>query len=176
MPVATRALRSIAPEFRARASSTTTPSQHSLAMASSSSSERYSLPDQVARFARAKQENNIRYLDITAVYDPSFLQGKRVAITGANRGLGLALATEVTAAGAKLVAIVRSTSPELDALQPTELIRGMDATDDKETAQLFEKIQGGPIDIVRTGSCLYYGSMDQPYQMGSEFILVVDMR
>jgi NADPH:quinone reductase-like Zn-dependent oxidoreductase len=115
-----------------------------------SMSERFSLADQVARFARAKKENNLRYLDITTVYDPSYLKGKRVAITGANRGLGLALATEVSEAGAQLIAIVRSSSKELDALNPVEVITGVDATNDKDTISLFEKITGGPIDIVRS--------------------------
>jgi hypothetical protein len=115
-----------------------------------SMSERYSLADQVARFARAKKENNLRYLDITTVYDPSYLKGKRVAITGANRGLGLALATEVSEAGAQLIAIVRSSSKELDALNPVEVITGVDATNNKDTIGLCEKITGGPIDIVRS--------------------------
>jgi D-arabinose 1-dehydrogenase-like Zn-dependent alcohol dehydrogenase len=109
---------------------------------------RYSLADQVARFARAKKENNQRYLDITTVYDPSYLKGKRVAITGCNRGLGLALAEEVTQAGAKLVAITRSSSDELQALQPAELITGVDVTNDASTAKLNEQVKGGPIDIV----------------------------
>lgn len=106
------------------------------------------MADQEARFGRAKKENNQRFLDITTVYDPSFLKGKRVAITGANRGLGLALATEVTEAGAELIAIVRATSDELEALKPAEVISDVDVTDDKETAKLSEKVKGGPIDIV----------------------------
>jgi hypothetical protein len=111
--------------------------------------QRYSLADQEARFTKAKDENNQRFLDITSVYDPSYLKGKRVAITGANRGLGLALATEVTNAGAQLIAIVRSSSPELDALQPTEIITGIDATSDDGTKDLYTKIEGGqPIDIL----------------------------
>jgi NADPH:quinone reductase-like Zn-dependent oxidoreductase len=91
-----------------------------------SDSDRYSLPDQVARFAKAKAENNERYLDITTVYDPSFLKGKRVAVTGANRGIGLQLATELTEAGAQVIAIVRSTSEGLEALKPAELVKGID--------------------------------------------------
>ena len=48
----------------------------------------YSLADQVARFARATEEKNARYLDITTVYDGSSLKGKRVLITGGEMGLG----------------------------------------------------------------------------------------
>jgi NAD(P)-dependent dehydrogenase (short-subunit alcohol dehydrogenase family) len=83
----------------------------------------------------------------------SYLKGLRVAVTGANRGktehrehrvvwiaastkrssqhrvihstgIGLDLATELTAQGAKVVAIVRSSSKELDALNPAEIIKG----------------------------------------------------
>jgi len=115
-----------------------------------SSEEKYSMADQEARFARAKKENNQRYLDITTVYDPSFLKGKRVAVTGCNRGLGLAIAKELTDVGADLVAIVRSTSAELDALKPAEYIKDVDVTDNKMCDKLSGMIKGGPIDIVST--------------------------
>jgi NADPH:quinone reductase-like Zn-dependent oxidoreductase len=118
------------------------------ASSSSTDSDRYTLADQVARFARAKKENNERYLNIESVYDPSFLKGLRVAVTGANRGIGLALATELTQAGAQVVALVRSTSQELQDLRPAEIIEGVDVQNDATTAQLSEKVTGGPIDIV----------------------------
>ena len=57
----------------------------------------FSIADQVARFERAKKEGNSRYLDIKSVYDGAYLKGKRVLLTGANRGLGLALAKEILA-------------------------------------------------------------------------------
>ena len=60
----------------------------------------FSIADQVARFERAKKEDNNRYLDIKSVYDGAYLKGKRVLLTGANRGLGLALAKEISAQGA----------------------------------------------------------------------------
>jgi NADPH:quinone reductase-like Zn-dependent oxidoreductase len=113
-----------------------------------SESSRYSNPNQVERFATAKKENIQRYLDITTVYDSSFLKGKRVAITGANRGIGLALAKEVTEAGAKLIAICRSSSEELEALKPSELVTGIDVRSDADCATIKDKISGGPIDIV----------------------------
>lgn len=112
------------------------------------SDDRYTIPDQPARFARAKKENNQRYLDITTVYDGSFLKGKRVAVTGANRGIGLALCTELAEQGAKVVAICRSTSDELEALKPDEVITEIDQTDDEVCTLLPKKVKGGPIDIV----------------------------
>ena len=50
---------------------------------------------QVQRFANAKTEKNARYLDISTVYDGSYLRGKRVLLTGGNKGLGLAIAKEL---------------------------------------------------------------------------------
>jgi len=113
-----------------------------------SSSSAFTIPDQPARFARAQKENNQRYLDITTVYDPSVLKNKRVAVTGANRGIGLALAKELTEVGANLVAIVRTSSDELDALNPAEVVTGIDVTSDEKCESLKSKISGGPIDIV----------------------------
>jgi NADPH:quinone reductase-like Zn-dependent oxidoreductase len=110
---------------------------------------RYSIADQQLRFANAKKQNNTRYLDITTVYDGSFLKGKRVAITGANRGLGLELSKVLAKEGAKIVAIVRKSSDELDALQPEEIISGIDVTNDETTKAIKEKLKGGPVDIVR---------------------------
>lgn len=132
------------------------PTFHNLATRASSylnmaEDRRYTIADQPARFARAKEENNMRYLDITTVYDPSFLKGKRVAVTGANRGIGLALAKELSEAGAELVALVRSSSPELDALKPSEVVTGVDVTSDEVCSKLKSNVKGGPIDIVSLG-------------------------
>lgn len=135
----------------------TQPAFHRTTLAmSSSSSDRYTIPDQPARFARAKTENNSRYLDITTVYDPSYLAGKRVAITGANRGIGLALAKELTAAGGKLVAICRSSSAELDALEPDEVVTGIDVTSDEACEGIVGKVKGGKIDILINNAGYFY--------------------
>lgn len=119
-------------------------------------SERYTIPDQPARFARAQSENNERYLNIESVYDPAYLKGKRVAITGANRGIGLALAKELVAQGGKLIAIVRSSSPELDALKPEEVVTGIDVTSDEACDTISGKISGGPIDILINNAGYFY--------------------
>lgn len=114
----------------------------------SEGSDRHSIADQQARFAKAKAENDTRYLDITSVYDPAYLKGKRVAVTGANRGIGLQLATELVAQGAKLIAINRSSSEEMEALNPEEVVLGVDVRDDEKCAAIASQIKGGPIDIV----------------------------
>merc|ERR1719231_1549208 len=74
----------------------------------------HSIADQVARFARAKREKNERYLDITTVYDPTEFAGKRVLVTGGNRGLGLDITRELVAAGAVVLVACRKSSAELD--------------------------------------------------------------
>jgi len=122
----------------------------------SSSSDRYTIPDQPARFARAKEEKNERYLDITTAYDPAYVKGKRVAVTGANRGIGLALSKELVAQGALLVAIVRKSSDELDALNPTEVVTGVDVTSDEACDTIASQIKGGPIDILVNNAGYFY--------------------
>ena len=125
-----------------------TSSRHRTASTMSSTDEKYSIADQKARFAKAKKENNQRYLDITSIYDGSFLKGQRVAVTGANRGVGLSLATELAEQGAKVVGLCRHSSKELDDVKPDEVVTGVDVTDDKLCEWLPDKIKGGPIDIV----------------------------
>lgn len=114
------------------------------------------MPDQPARFAKAKADQNQRFLDITSVYDPSYLSGLRVGLTGANRGIGLSLAKELTAQGAKVVAIVRKSSPELDALKPEEVITGIEATSDEACKGLAGKVKGGKVreEFTFSSSCL----------------------
>jgi len=123
------------------------------------SSERYTIADQPARFARAKKENNQRYLDINTVYDPSYLKGKRVAVTGANRGIGLAIAQELKVQGAKIIAICRSNSPMLEKLEPDEVILGVDVTNDESCKVL--KIEGGPIDILINNAGYFYDPVEK---------------
>merc|ERR1719410_806748 len=117
--------------------------QTSLLMSLSTSSEKYTIADQPARFARAQKENNERYLDIEKVYDPSYIKGKRVAVTGCNRGIGLALAEELKTQGAKIIALCRSTSPMLEKLEADEVVLGLDVTCDEECDKLASKIKGG---------------------------------
>lgn len=123
--------------------------------------EIYSMPDQPARFAKAKAENNERFLNIESVYDPAWIKGKRVGITGANRGIGLALATELTAVGAKVIAINRSDSAELQALKPEETITGVDVTSDTNCNTLGEKVKGGPLDVLINNAGYFYEPVEK---------------
>mmetsp|Transcript_20892 Transcript_20892/g.35409 ORF Transcript_20892/g.35409 Transcript_20892/m.35409 type:complete len:89 (+) Transcript_20892:72-338(+) len=42
----------------------------------------YTIPDQPLRFAKAKEANNPRVMDIDSIYKPEFVKGKTVLITG----------------------------------------------------------------------------------------------
>lgn len=143
--------------FTTKSSTAFNPKKSSLSM----SSERYTIADQPARFARAQSENNERYLDINSVYDPSYLKGKRVAVTGCNRGIGLALAEELKAQGAKIVALCRSSSPALEKLEPDETVLGLDVTSDKECEEVASKIKGGPIDILINNAGYFYEPVEK---------------
>ena len=42
----------------------------------------YTIADQPKRFAKAKETNNRRVLDIDAFYNPKYVEGKTVLVTG----------------------------------------------------------------------------------------------
>ena len=113
----------------------------------------FSIADQVARFERAKKEGNNRYLDIKSVYDGAYLKGKRVLLTGANRGLGLALAKEISAQGAELVSLVRSSSADLEALGG-QVIAGVDVLSEESVNKAMESL-ASPVDIVINNAGLF---------------------
>jgi len=121
---------------------------------------KYSIADQVARFAKAKEENNERYLDINTVYNGGDLSGRRVVVTGGNRGLGLAITKELVAIGATAIVICRSSSPELEALVGKwNVYSGVDVTDDEAVKKVAKKIKndGGDIDVVINNAGYFYG-------------------
>jgi len=121
----------------------------------------YSLPDQVARFARANKEKNARYLDITTVYDGSGLKDKKVLITGAEQGLGLELVKEILKNGGTCVQAGRTSSTDLDKIAAenpgkVQVINGIDVTSDtamdKMTSELKDKL-----DIIVNCAGYFYG-------------------
>lgn len=106
----------------------------------------YSLPDQVARFERAKAEKNERYLNIASVFDGSYLKGQRVLVVGANRGLGLCITKELVACGANVIATCRKDAGELPSLG-VEIIDNVEVQDEASTNSMAERISE-PIDVV----------------------------
>lgn len=121
--------------------------------------EEYSMPDQPARFAKGKEENNERMLNIEKIYDPSYLSGKTVLVTGGNRGIGLALVKELLQQKAKVIATCRDeksiTLPGMDAV-----IGGIDVTDDKCGELLASKLAGKKIDILINCAGYFYEKLE----------------
>eukprot|EP00584_Thalassiosira_punctigera_P005490 CAMPEP_0172526164 /NCGR_PEP_ID=MMETSP1067-20121228/1132_1 /TAXON_ID=265564 ORGANISM="Thalassiosira punctigera, Strain Tpunct2005C2" /NCGR_SAMPLE_ID=MMETSP1067 /ASSEMBLY_ACC=CAM_ASM_000444 /LENGTH=330 /DNA_ID=CAMNT_0013309609 /DNA_START=21 /DNA_END=1013 /DNA_ORIENTATION=- len=138
-------------------------SSSSLAMAGEDFDETrggtYSMADQVARFAKAKEEKNERYLDISSVYDGGDLSGKRVLVTGGNRGLGLELVKELVAIGATALVVCRSSSPELEKLVGKwNVYDGVDVTDDEAVKKVAKRVKGdgGALDVVINNAGYFY--------------------
>jgi len=108
----------------------------------------YSLPDQTARFERAKAEKNERYLNIASVFDGAYLKGQRVMITGGNQGLGLAITKELVKHGAEVIVVGRRSSPELDALN-VKVVTGVDVTStDAITNTMLPALERKAVDIL----------------------------
>lgn len=120
---------------------------------------KYSIADQVARFANAKKENNQRYLDINTVYDGSGFAGKRVLVTGGNRGLGFELSKELANVGATVLVLCRRSNPTLEALVGKEnVFSGVDVSDEKAVTEAFQAIKeaGGSLDYVINNAGYFY--------------------
>ena len=72
-----------------------------------------------------------------------------VLITGANRGLGLGLARTYLEDGWKVIAVTRSSSPELESLRDGCLeVHCCDLTDDAQLKLLAETLDGRTIDVL----------------------------
>lgn len=127
----------------------------------------YTNPDQPARFAEQKATNDIRAIDLDQVYDPSSLKGKRVLVTGANRGIGLALAKELKAVGAIVIATVRKTSPELDAVEIDQIVEGIDVTDTSCMQKMVQEITA-PLDVVVNNAGYFYEPVETVADMNFE--------
>ncbi len=68
-------------------------------------------------------------------------------ITGANKGIGLELTRQLAKRGDRVIAAVRSASPEL-AATGAEIHEGVDVKDDKAVSDLAEKLSGTQIDLL----------------------------
>jgi len=73
--------------------------------------------------------------------------GRNVVITGANRGIGLALAKEFIASKDTVYAICRTTSDKLNAL-PVNVVEGVDVTEQAGLDKLVQALSGVEIDIL----------------------------
>jgi len=126
---------------------------------SSSKTAAYSIGDQVARFEHNKKLNNPRWLQIDTFYEAAELKGKRVLVTGANRGLGLALTQTLIAAGAQTIALTRKPFT-MDGL--AQNISGVDVTSDKAMEIMqTELAKTGPVDIIINNAGYFYGPVER---------------
>mmetsp|Transcript_27115 Transcript_27115/g.31104 ORF Transcript_27115/g.31104 Transcript_27115/m.31104 type:complete len:283 (+) Transcript_27115:406-1254(+) len=121
----------------------------------------YSIADQVARFENAKATENARFLDIDSVYKDvkKDLAGKRMLITGANRGLGFETAKEAVAQGATVLVLCRSTNTEIEELVGKDNVyAGIDVTDSAAVDKALLKIKsdGGELDYVINNAGYFY--------------------
>ena len=120
----------------------------------------YSDPNQPRRFAKGQQDNNKRMLDIDSVYNPAYLKGKTVLITGGNRGIGLALTKEVVSKGANVIITSRSPSPLVENMG-VKVIVGIDVTDNKAGDQLANALKGQKIDILINNAGYFYEPVEK---------------
>ena len=68
-------------------------------------------------------------------------------VTGANRGIGLEFCRQLKARGDDVIAVCRSSSPDLDQLD-IEVIEDVDVADPESVAQLASRLTGRRIDIL----------------------------
>ena len=120
----------------------------------------YSDPNQPRRFAKGQQDNNKRMLDIDSVYNPAYLKGKTVLITGGNRGIGLALTKEVVSKGANVIITSRSPAPLVESMG-VKVIVGIDVTDNKAGDQLADALKGQKIDILINNAGYFYEPVEK---------------
>jgi NAD(P)-dependent dehydrogenase (short-subunit alcohol dehydrogenase family) len=125
----------------------------------SSDSEKsiYSLADQKKRQAKAVSDANQRVLNIDSIYDPSYLKGKTVLVSGGNRGLGLAIVKELMSQGCKKV---YATSRQPVDIPGAEVISGIDVTDDKCGDKLVAAIADNEIDLVINNAGYFYQPLE----------------
>ncbi len=72
---------------------------------------------------------------------------KTALITGANRGIGLALVQEYLAQGWRVIGVCRTSSPELDATE-AQVFAGVDVTSAAAIGNLVAKLQSVKIDLL----------------------------
>ncbi|MCB1494144.1 MAG: SDR family oxidoreductase [Bauldia sp.] len=70
-----------------------------------------------------------------------------IVITGANRGIGLALARAYASRGDKVIAAVRSTTDDLDALD-VEVHEGVEVTDDAAVQRFADSLAESSVDVL----------------------------
>lgn len=126
--------------------------------------EDYSIADQVQRFANANAEKDERFLNIDSVYSGNEIMGKRVLVTGGNRGLGLEIVKQAVADGATAIVLCRQTSDELEELVGKwNVYSGVDVSDAAAVGDAMKKIKsdGGALDYVINNAGYFYNDCEK---------------
>lgn len=121
--------------------------------------DEYSIPDQVQRFADAQAENNERFLNIDSVYNGFDIMGKRILVTGGNRGLGLEITKQAVQDGATVIVLCRSSNDELeDLVGKWNVYDGVDVTDSAAVDAALKRVKndGGALDYVINNAGYFY--------------------
>jgi NAD(P)-dependent dehydrogenase (short-subunit alcohol dehydrogenase family) len=119
---------------------------------------RYSLPDQIKRFAGHKAQKLDQVLNIDKIFNGASYKGKNVLVTGANRGIGLAVTEALVSLGSNVYATVRTSSPALEAAGVKKIVSGVDVTSEKAIqANLIPQVAGISFDIVINNAGYFYG-------------------
>jgi NAD(P)-dependent dehydrogenase (short-subunit alcohol dehydrogenase family) len=85
---------------------------------------------------------------------------RTVVITGANRGIGLALCRQLSARGDSVIGACRTRSVELESLD-VRIEDGLDVTSDESVAQLVRRLEGTTIDwLINNAGILTRESLD----------------
>jgi len=83
-----------------------------------------------------------------------------VLVTGANRGIGLALVRQLAGRGDRVIAVCRQPSPEL-ALDNVTVESGVDVTSGEAVAKLARKVGPGSLDLlVLNAGILHHDDLD----------------
>jgi NAD(P)-dependent dehydrogenase (short-subunit alcohol dehydrogenase family) len=82
-------------------------------------------------------------------------------VTGANRGIGLALCQHLHERGEPVIAACRRTSPELQRLDGVRVEPGVDVRSDEALAALASRLRGTPVDtLIANAGILREDSLD----------------
>ncbi len=93
-------------------------------------------------------------------------------ITGANRGVGLALTEQLLAKGHRVIAVCREASSELNALDGVRIESGIDVTLSSGIAELRARFEGQSIDwLINNAGVLRRSSLDDLEQQLDDFRL-----
>jgi NAD(P)-dependent dehydrogenase (short-subunit alcohol dehydrogenase family) len=84
----------------------------------------------------------------------------RIVVTGANRGIGLQMASQLAARGEEVIAVCRRSNPALDELG-IEVIDRIDVTSDDSVSELVSRLDGRRIDrLVNNAGVLERDTLD----------------